>query len=120
MLCRWGTPDEISTDRLGTNLASSEVMDFYRRWGVRLHLSSVHYPQPNGRAEAVVRSAKHMIRDNIRADRSLDTDEVVRALMQYRNTPLRDTDKSPVQLVLGRQLRDLIPVFKDFYKPDNH
>ena len=40
--------------------------------------------------------------------------------MQYRNTPLRDTDKSPAQLVLGRQLRDSIPMFKDFYKPDNH
>ena len=119
MFCRWGTPEEISTDG-GTNLASSEVLDFYRRWGVKLRLSSVHYPQSNGRAEAAVRSAKRMIRDNVRGDGSLDTDELARALMQHRNTPLRETDKSPAQLVLGRQLRDSIPMYKDFYKPDNH
>ena len=53
MFCRQGTPEEILTDS-GTNLASSKVMDFYRRWGVRLRLSSVHYPLSNGRAEAAV------------------------------------------------------------------
>ena len=73
LFCRWGTPEEISTDG-GTNLASVEMLDFYRRWGVRLRVSSAQYPQSNGRAEAAVRSAKRMMRENVRGDGSLDTD----------------------------------------------
>ena len=119
MFCRWGTPEEISTDG-GTNLASTEMTDFYRRWGVKLRISSAHYPQSNGRAEVAVRSAKRMIRNNVRGDGSLDTDAAAKALMQYRNTPLRDIEKSPAQLALGRQLRDSIPMSKEYYLPDSH
>ena len=119
LFCRWGTPEEISTDG-GTNLSSAEMLDFYRRWGVKLRISSAHYPQSNGRAEAAVRSAKRMIRDNTRGDGSLDTDEAAKAMMQYRNTPLRGIEKSPAQLALGRQLRDSIPMSKEYYLPDSH
>ena len=119
LFCRWGTPEEISTDG-GTNLCSSEMLDFYRRWGVKLRVSSAQYPQSNGRAEAAVRSAKRMVRDNLRGDGSLDTDEAAKAMMQYRNTPLRDIEKSPAQLALGRQLRDSIPMSREYYLPDSH
>ncbi|KAF0289234.1 hypothetical protein FJT64_012468 [Amphibalanus amphitrite] len=36
----------------------------------------------------------------------------VRALIQYHNTPLRDGNKSPAQLLMGRQLRGGVPVAK--------
>ena len=117
--CRWGTPEEIATDG-GTNLSSAEMLDFYRRWGVNLRLSSAHYPQSNGRAEAAVRSGKRILRDNVKGNGSLDTDETAKALMQYRNTPLRGIEKSPAQLALGRQLRDSIPMVKEYYLPDSH
>ncbi|XP_064115240.1 uncharacterized protein LOC135221370 [Macrobrachium nipponense] len=59
---RWGAPEQISTDG-GTNLASEEMVAVFRRWGVKIHLSSAQYPQFNGRAEAAVKSAKRLLRE---------------------------------------------------------
>ena len=105
---RWGAPEQISTDG-GTNLVSEEMTRFFKRWGVTVGLSSAHYPQSNGRAEVAVKSAKRMLRGNIGASGSLNSDKVSLALLQYLNTPLRDIDKSPAQLATGRQLRDGVP-----------
>ena len=40
---------------------------------------------------------------------SIKTDKIARALLQYRNTPLKVGNKSPAQLLFGRSLRDNIP-----------
>lgn len=116
---RWGAPEEISTDG-GTNFASAEMTAFLRTWGVRSRLSSAHYPQSNGRAEAAVKAAKRLLRSNTGPGGSLDNDRASKALLQYLNTPLRDVDKSPAQLATGRQLRDSIPVARQHYKIDQH
>ena len=52
-------------------------------------------------------------------DRSgnLDNDKFARALLNYRNTPLKDIGRSPAQIVTGRQLRDHLPVNPSNYKP---
>ena len=57
------------------------------------------------------------MRDNMSIHGSLATDKVMRALMQYRNTPLTDLRLSPVQIVFNRQLRDFLPVLPHKYKP---
>ncbi|XP_068250671.1 uncharacterized protein [Palaemon carinicauda] len=110
-----GALEEISLDS-GTNMVSTEMASFLQKWGVRMRISSAHYPQSNGRAEAAVRTAKRTIQDNTRSDGSLDTDSFARAILQYRNTPLRDIDKSPAQLAMGRQLRDSVPMIKSYHK----
>ena len=51
---------------------------------------------------------------------SLDTDATATAILQYLNTPLRDINKSPAQLAMGRQLRDGVPAAKQHYKVDMH
>ena len=102
---RWGAPEQISTDG-GTN---EDMTEFFKRWGATVRLSSAHYPQSNGRAEAAVKSAKRMLRSNVGASGSLNKDKVSLALLQYLNTPLRDIDKSLVQPATGRQLRDGVP-----------
>ena len=41
----------------------------------------------------------------------------MRAILQYRNTPLPDTRLSPAQIVFGRQMRDLLPTLNYKYEP---
>ena len=63
---------------------------------------------------------KRLIMGNTGKGGNIDTDEIALALMQYRNTPLKGTDKSPAQLLLGRQLRDGIPQPIESYKISDH
>lgn len=116
---RWGAPESISTDG-GTNLTSDEVKGFMETWGVTMRTSSAHFPQLNGRAEAAVKSAKRLFRDNTTPGGSLDTDRFPKALLQYLNTPLREGNKSPAQLANGRQLRNAIPMYRQHYKVTEH
>ena len=115
---RWGAPEELSMDG-GTNLVSDEMNTFLKKWGVRTRLASAYHPQSNGRAEAAVKSAKRIVRDNLAPDGSLDCDSVSAATLQYLNTPLREINKSPAQLASGRQLRDGVPTHRFHYHVDH-
>ena len=83
---------------------------------MQLRVSSAHYPQSNGRAEAAVKGAKRLLRGNTAKNGSLDTDGAARAIMQYLNTPPQGSEASPAQLLTGRQLRDAIPVDASLYE----
>ena len=113
---RFGVPEEISLDG-ASNLKSSETLTFLESWGVYVHrLASAYYPQSNGRAEAAVRTAKRITKGNTGPKGSLDTDAVSKALMQYRNTPIKGANASPAQLMLGRSIRDSVPQPRSAYK----
>jgi hypothetical protein len=56
------------------------------RW-VRHRLSSAYNPHSNCRAELAVKVGKKLLRDNTGHGGSLDTDKLMRAVLQYRNTP---------------------------------
>ena len=85
-------------------------------WGVKQRLSSVDYPQSNGRAELGVKASKRIIAQNTSRNGSLNTDKAVRAILQYRNTPLPELGLSPAQLLLHRQLRDSVPSHPKHYR----
>ena len=107
----FGVPEEIATDG-GPEFVAHETKDFYKRWGVKHRLSSAYHPQSNGRAELAVKSIKRLLEKNVTSTGDLNTDEVVCALLQFRNTPDRDCNLSPAQVLFGRQLRDGIPQLK--------
>ena len=96
---------------------SSDVQDCLRRWGVHHRLSSAYFPHSNCRAELAVKTGKRMLRDNMSAQGKLNTDKIMRARMQYHNTPISDIRWSPAQIVFNRQLRDFIPVPTYKYRP---
>ena len=104
----FGVPVEIANDG-GPEYKSKAFEDFLRRWGVRLRMSSAYHAASNGRAEAAVKTTKRALRENTGPDGQLDTDTFTRALLLLRNTPDRDTGKSPAELLLGRRLRDTLP-----------
>ena len=95
--------------RWGRNILSKEIREFIAKWGVDIRQSSAYYPKSNGRAEAAVKKMKRVIEGNIGPQGSINNDNIMRALLQYRNTPLKTVNKSPAQLLLGRELRDGIP-----------
>ena len=110
----YGVPEEISTDG-GPQFSSNLFTTFLKNWGVRHRLSSVSYPQSNGRAELAVKTAKRIIMENtIRG--SLNNDKAARAILQHRNTPIQDLGLSPAQILFHRQLRDHMPNHPHHYR----
>ena len=100
----------------GPQFKSSKLAQFLQRYGVHHRQSSSYFAHSNCRAEVAVKTAKRMIKDNIGQDGKI-TDKFVRAILQYRNTPLPDTRLSPAQIVFGRQMRDLLPALNYKYEP---
>ena len=109
LFATFGIPEEISSDG-GPEYSSDMFKDFMNKWGVHHRSSSAHNPESNGRAEVSVKSVKRLLRTNVSANGSLDTDAVMRGLLQLRNTPDPDTKLSPAQILLGRKLRDFLPI----------
>ena len=109
MFVSFGVPKELSSDG-GPEFSAILTEQFLRTWGVRHRISSSYFPQSNGRAEVAVRSTKRLLEDNVESDGGLDSDRLIRALLQLRNTPAPDCRLSPAQVLFGRQLNDAMPV----------
>ena len=69
---------------------NSRTSEFLKRWGVTHTLSSAYFPQFNGRAEVAVRITKRLLEDHVGPDGSMDSDSLVVAFLQLRNTPDRE------------------------------
>ena len=105
---RYGRPERLDTDG-GLQFQAESLKKFLKTWGVEHRISSPYYPQSNGRAEIGVRTAKRLLKENS-DNGTLNNDKVACAILNYHNTPLRDTPMSPAQLLFGRQLADFLPV----------
>ena len=99
----FGVPEELSSDG-GPEFMAGLTQDFLRLWQVRHRVSSVGFPQSNGRAEVAVKTAKRLLMSNVGPTGSLDQDRFLRAMLQLRNTPDQDCNLSPAQIVFGRPL----------------
>ncbi|KAK3752444.1 hypothetical protein QZH41_003512 [Actinostola sp. cb2023] len=93
----FGVPEELASDG-GPEFTASHTENFLQLWDVRHRVSSVAFPQSNGRAEVVVNTAKRLLKSNTGPTGSLDHDRFLRAMPQLRNTP----DLSCVFFTLGR------------------
>ncbi|XP_064121739.1 uncharacterized protein LOC135226225 [Macrobrachium nipponense] len=88
--------------------SSHDFKQFADRWGVHHHLTSPHYPQANGHAEAAVRKAvKHLIIKTAPSG-NIDCEAFDRGLLELRNTP-NPAGRSPAQILYGHPLRTCVP-----------
>ena len=112
----FGIPEELASDG-GPEFSASTTSRYLREIGTQHRLSSVAFPHSNCRAELGVKTIKRLLTDNVGPNGNLDNNAFNRALLQYKNTPDRDTKLSPAMCVFGYQIRDFIPVLPHKYIP---
>ena len=96
---RHGVPHTLITDN-GAQFTSEAFKAFAEKYKFKHITSSPYWSQSNGRAEAAVKSAKHIL---------LTAEDADLALLSVRNTPPAGHTYSPAQCLFGRTLRSDLP-----------
>ena len=106
--CTFGVPTAITTDG-GPTYVAAATQEFLANWGVSHRLASAYNPHANMRSETAVKSMKRLIAAKVGPGGNINNDAIASALLSYRNTPDRDTQRSPAQILFARQLNDSLP-----------
>jgi hypothetical protein len=106
IFARFGVPLEIVSDN-GPQFSSQEFAAFLRRLDIKHATSSPYFPTANGAAERAVQTAK----------RVLSQKEPWLGLLVYRNTPNASTGFCPSELLMGRRLKDTMPLLPPSSQP---
>ena len=114
----FGVPEKMSSDE-GHEFISTSTKDFLSQWGVRHRLLSAYNPKSNGRAEVAVKSTKQPRQSNIDSTGILDSDCILRAIMQLCNTSDPVCNVSPDEIVFGRTVCDAFAFINHLEKFSN-
>ena len=104
----YGIADELSSDG-GPEFTAEETQQLLSNWGVHHRLSSVALAHSNGRAKLGVKTCKRMLMDNTGPNGEINLDKFQRGMLQYLNTPDRDTGLSPAQMIFGQPIKTSNP-----------
>ena len=108
---RYGIPDTLVTDN-GPQFSSEAFRNFACCYGFQHCTSSPHYPQSNGRAEKAVQTIKSLIKKA-----NADKKDIYLALLELQNAPINDQLGSPVQRLMGRRTKPLLPTSSQLLIP---
>jgi len=108
---RHGIPVSVVSDN-GPQYTSASFKDFTKQWGFDHQTSSPGNSQANGAAEAAVKIIKRIFRKSNAAG-----EDPYIGLLNARNTPTEGMSTSPVQRLMGRRTRTLIPISDNLLKP---
>lgn len=105
-----GIPLEIVSDNMPFD--SYEFKKFCDQCDIKITTTSPIYSQANGFSEKAVGIAKNLIKKCLE-----NGTELWLALLEYRNTPLKEVEASPVELLMSRKTRTLVPGKKSLFVP---
>jgi len=100
---RYGIPNQVVSDN-GPQFSCEEFASFAKCWDFEHVPSSPGNSKANGKAESAVKSAKRLLKKT--ADGGEDQ---YLALLDSRNTPNQGMDSSPVQRLMNRRTKTLLP-----------
>ncbi|CAB3983765.1 retrotransposon-like family member retr-1 [Paramuricea clavata] len=110
-LARYGLPEILYTDN-GPEFSSKEFFNFVRKYQFQHVTSSPTFPQSNGFVERTIQTAKKLLKKACD-----DGSDPHLAILELRNTPIQGVDLSPMQLLMGRRAKTLIPIKQSLLKP---
>ncbi|UYV63892.1 K02A2.6-like, partial [Cordylochernes scorpioides] len=108
---RYGIPQIIVSDN-GRQFTSTEFQKFSKEWQFQHSTSSPLHSQGNGKAEAAVKIAKNLLKKF-----KQENSDFWQNLLNWRNTPTIDIDSSPVQRIMSRRTRAILPIHPNLLKP---
>ena len=108
---RYGIPDKVVSDN-GPQFACHDFKAFSKRWEFDHLTSSPYHPKGNGKAESAVKTAKRLLKKCRDAGQSFEM-----ALLDHHNTPTPATGLSPVQLMMSRRTKTLLPTSNNLLFP---
>ena len=111
---RHGIPDEVISDN-GPQFVSEKFADFETSWMFKHTKTSPYHPRSNGLAESAVKTAKTIIKTALHAG-----EDVWLAVLEHRNTPTQGFTTSPVQRLMGRRTKTLVPLSAGLLRPIGH
>ncbi|XP_011437820.3 retrovirus-related Pol polyprotein from transposon 297 [Magallana gigas] len=109
---RHGIPDTVISDN-GPQFKSADFHTFACDWEFEHSTSSPYHSQSNGKAESAVKIAKKLVKKCI----SSKTD-IWKAILDWRNTPTKDMNCSPVQRLMSRRTRHSLPTAAALLEPN--
>ena len=95
-----------------SQFTSSEFAKFANEWDFEHRTNSPGNSKANGKVESAIKTAKNLNR------KALDsrTDPYI-AVLDYRNTPTQGMESCPVQCLMNRRTRTLLPTTKALLQP---
>ena len=103
--------DTLMSDN-GPQYTSAEFKSFVASYGIQHITSSPLYSQSNGLAEKAVQTVKNLMKKCKESG-----DDVYLSLLDLRNTPRDEMIGSPMQRLMGRRAKTLLPISDNLRKP---
>ena len=108
---RYDSPEFLASDN-GPQFASAAFAQFSKTWDFDHRTSSPEHHQSNGMAQSAAKTAKRLIQKATTAGTDFQM-----AILDHRNTSSQDIELSPMQQLMNKRARTLLPVTSTLLQP---